>query len=156
MEFGQRALGNRSILADPRQPDMKHRINRAVKFREAFRPFAPSVLEERASEFFDIPSDEVVPFMEKAYSVREEKRSVIPAVLHADGSARLQTVSMDTNRRYHRLITYFGELTDVPLLLNTSFNLNGEPIVEHPRDAIRTFYSSGLETLVMGNLVVDK
>jgi carbamoyltransferase len=156
MEFGQRALGNRSILADPRDASMKDRVNLAVKFREAFRPFAPAVHEEAAEAWFDIEPGTTVPFMEKVYPIRADKRERIQAVVHADGSGRLQTVSSRSNPRFHRLIGEFEKLTGVPIVLNTSFNLNGEPVVCSPTDAIRTFFSCGLDVLVMGNHIVRK
>jgi carbamoyltransferase len=154
MEFGPRALGNRSILGDPRRPDMKDRVNESVKFREGWRPFAPSVLEEAAHEYFAKCHD--APYMIMTSNVLPEKRHVIPAVTHADNTARVQTVSRETNPRYWGLINEFGKLTGVPVLLNTSFNLRGEPIVCTPKDAIRTFYSSGLDFLVLGNFVLSK
>ena len=156
MEFGQRALGNRSILADPRTPGMKDKINLAVKYREAFRPFAPAILEEEANAFFEMDEGVAVPFMEKVYPVRATKRALIPAVVHADGSGRLQTVSRATNPRFHRLIEAFGKIANIPIVLNTSFNLNGEPIVCTPTDAIRTFFSCGLDVLVLGSYIVRK
>lgn len=156
MEFGQRALGNRSILADPRDPKVKDLLNAAVKYREDFRPFAPAVLADRALDYFDMPEDESVDFMEKVYPVRLDKRAEIPAVVHHDGSGRLQTVRKDGNPLFYELISKFETLTGTPVLLNTSFNLNGEPIVMSPRDAIRTFYSCGLDALVMGCWIVEK
>lgn len=156
MEFGQRALGNRSILADPRRMEMKDLVNRIIKYREGFRPFAPSILEENVSEYFECESTDRVPFMERVYMVRPEKRSIISAVTHVDGSGRVQTVSRKTNPRYHRLISEFGKLSGVPVVLNTSFNLKGEAIVCTPTDAIRTFMSSGLDALVLGNYVLKK
>ncbi len=156
MEFGQRALGARSILADPRAPGMKDKVNRAVKFREPFRPFAPAVLGDAARDWFDLGPTRDIPFMEKVIPVRPEKRPLIPAVVHVDGSARLQTVDPETAPMLHRLIERFAEMTGVPLVLNTSFNLNGEPIVCSPEDAIRTFYSCGLDCLVIGDYVLDK
>lgn len=156
MEFGQRALGNRSILADPRPNDMKDRINKAVKYRESFRPFAPSVLAEHVHEYFEVPSGEQIPFMEKVYPVRVDKRSLIPAVVHVDGTGRLQTVEREASPRFYSLIEAFYTRTGIPLVLNTSFNLSGEPIVCTPKDAIRTFFSSGLDVLIMGNYLVDK
>ncbi|MBD3267912.1 carbamoyltransferase, partial [bacterium] len=156
MEFGQRALGNRSILADPRSSEMKDRVNQAVKYRETFRPFAPAVLKEKANHYFEMDKNIEVPFMEKVYPIRPQKRAEIPAVTHVDGSGRLQTVSADTNPRFYRLIQQFEAITGVPVLLNTSFNLNGEPIVCTPTDAIRTFFSCGLDVLVMGNHVLCK
>ena len=154
LEFGDRALGNRSILADPRDEAMKDRVNAMVKYREPFRPFAPSILAERVDEFFvdAVPT----PFMEKVFQIRLDKRSVIPAVTHVDGSGRLQTVTAEQNPLYHRLIRAFDDLTGVPIVLNTSFNLKGEAMVCSPRDALRTFYSSGLDALIMGNNLVYK
>lgn len=156
MEFGQRALGNRSILADPRDAEMKDRVNRAVKYRESFRPFAPAILEESVDDFFEVKGERVVRFMERVYPIKPEMRQQIPAVAHVDGTGRLQTVEEETNPRFHRLISEFREITGVPVLFNTSFNLNGEPIVCNPTDALRTFYSCGLDVLVMGNYVVEK
>lgn len=156
MEFGQRALGNRSILADPRDPEMKDKVNSAVKYREAFRPFAPSILEERVSEYFECDKETKVPFMEKVFMIKPEKRKLIPAVTHIDGSGRLQTVSRDINPRYYKLISEFEKLSGIPIVLNTSFNLKGEAIVCTPTDALRTFFSCGLDILVLGNYIVTK
>ena len=154
MEFGPRALGARSILSDPRTVAMRDRVNEIVKFREAWRPFAPSCLAEKAKQYFtpDYPS----PFMILTFDVIPEKRSVIPAVTHADNTARVQTVDRAVNPLYWELIAEFEKLTGVPVIMNTSFNLKGEPIVCTPKDAIRTFYSSGLDFLVMGSYVVAK
>ena len=156
MEFGQRALGNRSILADPRRAEMTDLVNRVIKYRESFRPFAPSVLEERVSEYFECGPEDRVPFMERVYLIRPDKHSVIPAVTHVDGTGRLQTVSKKFSPRYHKLISEFEALTKVPVVLNTSFNLKGEPVVCTPTDAIRTFMSSGLDVLVLGTYVLTK
>jgi carbamoyltransferase len=154
MEFGPRALGNRSILADPRDPQMTVKVNNAVKFREWWRPFAPSMLSEVADKFIESAIDS--PFMILTAQVRPEMRAVIPAVTHADGSARPQTVERDVNPLYWNLINEFGKRTGVPVVMNTSFNLRGEPIVSSPTDAIRTFFSSGMDSLVIGNFVVEK
>ncbi len=158
MEWGPRALGSRSIIADPRKPEMKEKLNAKIKFREAFRPFAPSVLEERASDFFEFPEDSEKHFpgrfMLYVAPVRLDKRSVLPAITHEDGSGRLQTVYKATNPDYHRMIERFGELTGVPVVMNTSFNLKGEPIVEHPSHAFNTFSLSGMDLLFMNNYVV--
>ncbi|MEZ5977110.1 MAG: carbamoyltransferase N-terminal domain-containing protein [Planctomycetota bacterium] len=157
-EWGPRALGSRSILADPRRAEMKDLLNAKIKFREAFRPFAPSVLEERACDFFDYEAGRTsLPgrFMLYVAPVREDKRDVIPAITHVDGSGRLQTVSRDTNPAYHRLIELFGERTGVPVVMNTSFNLKGEPIVEHPAHAFNTFSRSGMDVLAVGNHLVE-
>ena len=154
MEFGPRALGSRSILADPRDPDMTTKVNNAVKFREWWRPFAPSFKKEAASEYLESATDS--PFMILTAQVRPEKRSIIPAVTHVDGSARPQTVEKDVNPLYWRLIDEFGKRTGVPVIMNTSFNLRGEAIVHTPTDAIRTFFSSGMDALVMGSFLVEK
>src|SRR4029077_4935095 len=122
MEFGARALGNRSLLADPSRADMREIINLRIKFREKFRPFAPSILEEHVGQWFEV--NEPAPYMEKVFPIRSEKRSLIPAVTHVDGSGRLQSVSRRTNPLYHALITKFYERTGVPILLNTSLNEN--------------------------------
>lgn len=156
-EFGPRALGARSIIADPRRAEMKEKLNATIKFREAFRPFAPSVLEERAGEFFEIDEAQrhfPARFMLYVAPVRPEKRSVLPAITHEDGSGRLQTVFKDSNPAYHGLIRRFGELTGVPVIMNTSFNLKGEPIVESPAHAFNTFSLSGMDLLFLNNYVV--
>jgi carbamoyltransferase len=155
MEFGPRALGSRSILANPMNPEMKKIVNSKIKFREFFRPFAPAVLKERADEFFEMKGQES-PFMLLVPPVKMDKRSVIPAVTHADGTGRVQTVTRETNEKYYDLIREFGELTGVPVLLNTSFNVRGEPIVCTPKDAVNCFLKTGLDYLVMGNMLVAK
>jgi carbamoyltransferase len=158
-EWGPRALGHRSILADPRQADMKDVVNTKIKFREPFRPFAPSALVERAEEYFALPQAArhyPARFMLYVVDVREDKRALVPAITHVDGTGRLQTVRRDTNPRYHRLISTFAEATGVPLVLNTSFNLRGEPIVNTPAEAFNTFAQSGMDLLVLGEHVVDK
>jgi len=154
MEFGPRALGNRSIIADPRDPEMNAKVNNAVKFREWWRPFAPSFKKEIAPEYLESAYDS--PFMILTAQVRPEKRSVIPSVTHVDGSARPQTVEQQINPLYYRLIDEFGRHTGVPVIMNTSFNLRGEAIVHTPTDAIRTFFSSGMDALVLGSFLVDK
>ncbi len=156
-EWGPRALGSRSILADPRRAEMKDVVNAKIKFRESFRPFAPSVLAERCEEFFELPeATEQLParFMLYVVPVVEAKRDVIPAITHVDGSGRLQTVVRETNPAYYRLIEKFGEATGVPVVLNTSFNLKGEPIVETPLNAFNTFTRSEMDVLYLGNFVV--
>lgn len=154
MEIGPRALGNRSILADPTQDGMKDKINAEVKHREAFRPFAPSALAENASTYFDI--DVEAPFMLKVCDVRNEYKDQLPAITHVDGSARLQTVRQETNPRYHQVISEFGKLSGIPVVLNTSFNIMGEPVVESPIQAIRCFFSTGLDILAIGDYIVEK
>src|SRR5260221_63252 len=154
MEFGPRALGNRSILADPRDPEMNTKVNNAVKFREWWRPFAPSFKKETAGEYLESATDS--PFMILTAQVRPEKRSVIPSVTHVDGSARPQTVEKEINPLYYRLIDEFGKRTGVPVVMNTSFNLRGEAIVHTPTDAIRTFFSSGMDALLLGSFLVEK
>jgi carbamoyltransferase len=156
MEFGDRALGFRSILGDPRQANMKDKINSMIKYRESYRPFAPSTLTEKAKEIFDVPDNYLCPYMEKVVKVREEWKEKIPAVTHFDGSARLQTVESIENPYYYRVIEEFGKITGIPVVLNTSFNINGEPIVLTPDDAISTFFNSGLEYLVIGTYLIQK
>ncbi len=174
MEFGPRALGGRSILGDPRNPDMQRTLNLRIKYRESFRPFAPSVLREHVSEWFDLDADS--PYMLIVADVAKDKlleppegaealrglerlkipRSRIPAVTHVDNSARVQTVHADTNPRYHRLISEFFAATGCPVLVNTSFNVRGEPIVCTPEDAFRCFMGTEMETLVIGNCLLRK
>jgi carbamoyltransferase len=153
MEWGPRALGNRSILCDPRRADMKARLNAKIKKRESFRPFAPSVLEEDVDAWFE--DDDPVPFMTQVLQVREEKRALIPGVAHVDGSSRLQTVSLRANPRFHRLIAAFRDLTGVPMLLNTSFNEN-EPLVCHPAEALDCFLRTDMDCLVLGDIVLSR
>lgn len=154
MEFGPRALGARSILSDPRSEANRDRVNEAVKFRESWRPFAPSVLHEKGERYFQdyYPS----PYMILTFWANELGKKEIPAVVHVDGSSRVQSVFRETNERYHSLISEFEKLTGVPVVMNTSFNLKGDPIVCNPKDAIETFYTSGLDDLVIGDFVVTK
>src|SRR5439155_11033337 len=153
MEWGARALGNRSIVADPRRKDMREIINTKIKFREKFRPFAPSILEDAVDEFFvGAVAD---PFMIQVYPVRPKKRDVIPAVTHVDGSGRLQTVNPKTNPLYWKLIKSFADLSGVPVLLNTSFNEN-EPIVHRPSEALDCFLRTKMDVLVLGNYAIEK
>ena len=153
-EFGPRALGNRSILADPRNPAMKDVLNARVKHRQSFRPFAPIVLAERASEVFE--GEEDSPFMLLAKNVEPEWRAKVPAIVHVDGTARVQTVRREHNERLYLLLKEFEALTGVPVLLNTSFNIRGEPIVETPVDAMNCFLSTGIDYLVMHDVMVSK
>jgi len=156
MEFGPRALGNRSILASPLNADMKDLINSKVKHREAFRPFAPAVLEEEAGNYFDLCGMRNSPYMLFAFNVYPEKRYVIPAVTHVDGSARVQTVSKKINPKFWNLINEFYKITGVPVILNTSFNDKNEPIVCTPKDAILCFLSTGIDYLAIGDYLVKK
>lgn len=151
MEWGPRALGNRSILGDPRRADMKDILNLKIKRRESFRPFAPSVLRESVDQWFE--QDDDVPFMMQVYQVREERREQVPAVTHVDGSGRLQTVHRETNPRYHRLIEAFNAITGVPMVLNTSFNEN-EPVVCKPEEALECFLRTRMDTLVLGDHLI--
>ncbi|WP_433227489.1 carbamoyltransferase family protein [Actinomadura formosensis] len=155
-EYGPRALGNRSILADPRPAENKQRINSMVKKREAYRPFAPVVTQEAAAEYFDIPAQTKAnyEFMSFVVDVRESRRAELGAVTHIDGSARLQIVDPDANPRFHRLVRVFGELTGTPVLLNTSFNNNAEPIVQDVRDALTCFLTTGIDVLVVEDFLV--
>jgi len=156
MEYGDRALGCRSILGDPRRPELKDKVNRLVKYREAYRPFAPAILEERVAEFFDVEPGFTCRYMEKVVKVREAFRDHLPAVTHIDGSGRVQTVSRAENPLFYATIAEFEKLSGVPIILNTSFNVNGEPLVNSPDDALSTFFNSGLEVLVLGNFVIRK
>jgi carbamoyltransferase len=149
-EIGPRALGNRSILADARDPRMKDKLNACIKEREPFRPFAPAVLVERAAEFFEINQSD--PFMTMAPKVRADKVDLIPAAVHVDGTARIQTVDRAANPRYYDLIEEFGRLTGIPVILNTSFN-HHEPIVASPEDAISCYLRTGMDLLVIGDFV---
>ncbi|MCC6174679.1 MAG: carbamoyltransferase [Chloroflexi bacterium] len=160
-EWGPRALGNRSIIADPRRAEMKDVVNTKIKFREPFRPFAPSVLTHAAHDYFELEGGrtvwpkELAKFMLAVMPVLESQQERIPAVSHL-GTGRLQTVQLETNPRYHKLINAFGEATGVPVIMNTSFNLRGEPIVTTPDNALNTFFNSGLDTLVLGDFIVRK
>jgi carbamoyltransferase len=153
MEWGPRALGNRSIVGDPRRADMKDILNLKIKRRESFRPFAPSVLEEKVADWFERP--QAVPFMSMVLPIREECREHIPAVTHADGTGRLQTVSARTNSRYHALIRAFDSLTGVPMILNTSFNEN-EPVVQRPEEALACFLRTKMDVLVLGDTILER
>lgn len=152
-EFGPRALGHRSIIADPRREDAKDILNLKIKRRESFRPFAPSILKERVAEYFE--QDDNVPFMEKVFVIREQKRAQIPAVTHVDGTGRLQSVDANVEPLYHALISRFCDKTGVPILLNTSFNEN-EPIVNDPAHALDCFLRTKMDMLVLGNFVVKR
>lgn len=153
MEWGPRALGNRSILADPRRSDMKDILNSKIKRRESFRPFAPSVLRHHVADWFE--TDDDVPFMMQVFRIRSERRAAIPAVTHVDGSGRLQTVTADANPRYARLIESFLALTGVPMVLNTSFNEN-EPVVCRPQEAIDCFLRTRMDMLVLGDTIIRR
>jgi carbamoyltransferase len=154
MEFGPRALGNRSILADPGHPEMRDRINAMVKMREAFRPFAPAVTLREAPRWFEIVPGKEMPYMITAVDVRKECRSQLPAVTHVDGSARLQTVSAAGNKEFHALLEAVGKTTGREMVLNTSFNVKGQPIVDTPQQAIETFLNTGIEFLFLENTLV--
>ena len=170
MEFGPRALGSRSILGDPRDPEMQRRLNLKIKNRESFRPFAPSVLAESAPDLFEL--DRPSPYMLLVAAVRDrieveevggtllerlyQPRSSLPAITHVDGSARIHTVDAATNPRFHALLGAFARQTGVPVLINTSFNVRGEPIVCTAEDAVRCFLSTGMDFLVLGNCLLDR
>jgi carbamoyltransferase len=153
LEWGPRALGNRSIVCDPRRADMKDILNAKIKRRESFRPFAPSILREEAGAWFE--QDDDVPYMSKVFQIREDRRALVPAVTHVDGSGRLQTVDREMNPRYHALIAAFAELTDVPMVLNTSFNEN-EPIVCRPDEALDCFLRTEMDLLVLGDHTIAR
>lgn len=165
MEFGPRALGNRSIIADARNKENWKKVNLKIKFRESFRPFAPTVPVERVSDYFTLdqpppfglrPASRESPFMLLVADTRTEKRSEIPAVTHVDGSARIQTISRKQNARYYDLIKAFERHTGCPVIINTSFNVRGEPIVESPEDAVNCFLKTHMEYLVLGNHLLTK
>jgi carbamoyltransferase len=153
MEWGPRALGNRSILCDPRRADMKRILNEKIKRRESFRPFAPSVLREAVPEWFE--EDDDVPFMMQVFQIREPQRAKIPAVTHVDGSGRLQTVERSANPIYWRLIDSFRRLTGIPMVLNTSFNEN-EPVVCRPEEALDCFLRTKMDVLVLGSRYIER
>lgn len=154
MEFGARALGNRSILGDPRDSEMRNKINEAIKFREKFRPFAATILNEHIGEYSENPI--YSPYMGFVSKVKKEKQILIPAVTHVDETCRFQTLKRVDNSPYYDVICAFYSLTGIPLILNTSFNIKGEPIVMNPADAIRCFYSTGLDVLILGNFIIRK
>jgi carbamoyltransferase len=153
MEWGPRALGNRSIVCDPRRADMKAILNAKIKRRESFRPFAPSILDDAVGEWFE--EDDAVPFMMQVFQIREPQRARIPAVTHVDGSGRLQTVYRHTNPRYYRLIEAFRDITGIPIVLNTSFNEN-EPVVCTPQEALDCFLRTKMDVLVLGNMKMTR
>jgi carbamoyltransferase len=155
-EYGPRALGHRSILGNPKSPEIKEHINSRIKFREEFRPFAPSVVEESACDYFDMKHMGASPHMTIAVNVHPHKAEEIPGVTHVNNTARVQTVSKLEDEKYHRLISEFGRITGTPVVLNTSFNVRGQPIVETPLDALGTFASCGLDILFLGNYMVTK
>ncbi|MFM7858390.1 MAG: carbamoyltransferase C-terminal domain-containing protein, partial [Flammeovirgaceae bacterium] len=152
-EFGPRALGGRSILADPRNDKAKELLNLKIKKRESFRPFAPSILKEYVGEYFEKVED--VPFMEKVFPIKKEKQSLIPAVTHVDGTGRLQTVTREVSPRYYALIDKFRSKTGIPILLNTSFNEN-EPIVNTPTEALDCFLRTQMDMLVLENCLIER
>jgi carbamoyltransferase len=158
-EWGPRALGSRSILADPRNPDMKDIVNTKIKFREPYRPFAPSVLAESAEKYFELPAamtHSPARYMLYVVPVKESQRHNLPAITHVDGTGRLQTVFKDQSPRYYKMIEKFGQATGVPVVMNTSFNLKGEPIVNTPENAFNTFSKSEMDALVLENFIIEK
>jgi carbamoyltransferase len=152
-EFGPRALGGRSIIVDPRRQDAKDLLNAKIKRRESFRPFAPSILKEYVNEYFEV--NDSVPFMEKVFPIRPEKYSTIPAVTHVDGTGRLQTVDKNYSSKYYQLINEFFKLSNVPILLNTSFNEN-EPIVNIPEHALDCYLRTSMDVLVLENCLITR
>ena len=156
MEFGERALGNRSILADPRGKDIKDKINSIIKYREGYRPFAPVVSQEKVCTYFDVSETFTCNYMEKVVQIKKEFHKELPAVTHIDGSGRVQTVSEEHNPSFYQIIKEFELLTGLPIVLNTSFNIAGEPVVLSPDDALSTFYNSGLVYLIIGSFLVTK
>jgi carbamoyltransferase len=158
-EWGPRALGSRSILADPRNPDMKDIVNTKIKFREPYRPFAPSVLAESAEKYFELPNAmnmSPARYMLYVVPVKEDAKKILPAITHVDGTGRLQTVFKAQSPRYYKMIEKFGQATGVPVVMNTSFNLKGEPIVNTPANAFNTFEKSEMDALVLENFIIEK
>jgi carbamoyltransferase len=155
IEFGPRALGARSILANPAMPDVKNILNKKIKFREPFRPFCPSVTEEDSREYF-VGKAEKAPFMNITFDTTQKAKDFTPGIVHADGTSRIQTVNKELQPLYHSLLCKLKEKTGHPVVVNTSFNTNNEPIVFSPADAVATFYRSGLEALVIGNYLIEK
>jgi carbamoyltransferase len=156
MEFGPRALGHRSILADPGRPEMRDRINAMVKMREAFRPFAPAVTLEQVHRWFDVAPGTELPYMITTVNVRPEFQPALPAITHVNGSARVQTVSTRDNQEFHTLLQATGKTTGREMLLNTSFNVKGQPIVNTPQEAICTFLGTGVECLFLEDVLVSR
>ncbi len=156
MEYGPRALGHRSILADPGHPEMRDRINAMVKMREAFRPFAPAVSIEQVHQWFEVPPNSELPYMIVIVDVKQEHRATLPAITHVDGSARVQTVSAKDNFEFHTLLQAVGKTTGREMVLNTSFNVKGQPIVNTPQEAIDTFLSTGIEYLFLENVLIQR
>lgn len=154
MEIGPRALGNRSIIANPGLINVKELLNSRVKFREPFRPFAPSILEEDVKDWFEY--DHPAPFMLFVFKIKEDKRGIIPGVTHVDGTGRLQTINKEFNERYYNLINEFKKITGIPIVVNTSFNIKDNPIIESPTDAIKCFLGNGIDCLVMGDFIINK
>ena len=155
-EFGQRALGNRSILADPRSIKMKDIVNQKIKYRESFRPFAPVVLSKFLNKYFNCPPNIQPTYMQYAVEVKKITKKIAPAIVHKDNTARVQIVDDNTNQNLNNILEEFFKLTKVPILLNTSFNLKGEPMVDSPEDAIKTFYTSGIDILALNNYIITK
>ncbi len=154
LEFGDRALGNRSILADPRKKDIKSKINKIVKYREPFRPFAPAVLDEHVKNYFTEYQESI--FMEKTVNVKKKKQKLIPGIVHKDGTARLQTVKKINNPKFYKLIEEFYKLTNIPMVINTSLNYKGDPICSSIEDILKTFYLSGLDVIIINNYIIEK
>ena len=156
IEFGDRSLGNRSIIANPISKDIKNKINKSVKYRESYRPFAPSVKVDDLEKYFNSEGNKTNDYMERVFEVRKKYRKDLPGITHLDNSARVQTVNKDTNINFYKILNEFEKLSGFPILLNTSFNINGEPIVCTPDDALNTFYNSGIDVLVIGNFAIFK
>lgn len=152
MEFGPRALGNRSILASPLYEDMKEYLNSKIKLREGFRPFAPVILEEKVGDWFDTDINSKCML----FTFNSSKKQIIPSCIHEDNSARVQTISKEDNALFYELIAEFEKITQTPILINTSFNVRGEPIVESPFDALYCFFSTEIDTLILGNFIIEK
>ena len=156
LEFGDRSLGNRSIIANPLNKDIKNAINKSVKYRESYRPFAPSIKVDDLDKYFDAEGNKENNYMERVFKVKKRYRKNLPGITHLDNSARVQTVNKDMNIDFYKILDEFEKLSGFPILLNTSFNINGEPIVCTPDDALNTFYNSGIDVLILGRFAIFK
>ena len=156
MEFGDRALGARSILGNPLSKIIKDKINLSIKYREKYRPFAPSIIEGQLNNYFSVNNCKKNPYMERVFEIKKDYLEKLPGITHLDSTSRVQTVNNKTNSDFYKILLEFKKISGYPILLNTSFNINGEPIVCSPDDAINTFFNSGIDILVINNFMIEK